>query len=136
MGRVIPTCIALVLCEAVSRPAPTGEASVLRAFDYFEVVSSPRLVKPFTVWMQLRNGNGAADMRLVMDYIPPADLDPVEVIAVQFSLQFRNPHQVVEHEAIFENGLLFEVEGRYRLTLLANGACLMQRDFTVVRTGT
>jgi hypothetical protein len=124
------------LCEAVSRPTPTGEAFVLRAFDYFEVVSSPRLVKPFTVWMQLRNGNGAADMLIVMDHIPPAELDPVEVIAVQFSLQFSDPNQVVEHEAIFENGLLFEVEGRYRLTLLANGACLMQRDFTVVRTGT
>lgn len=135
MGRVIPTCIAPIMCEAISRPTPTGEAFVFRAFEFFEIVSTPSQVKPFTVWMQLRNGNGPADMRLVVDHVPPGELEPVEVIAVKFSLHFRNPNQVVEHETVFDNGFHFEVEGRYRLTLLANGACLMQRDFTVLRTG-
>jgi len=89
-------------------------------------------VQPFTIWLQLRNGNGEAAMALVMEYLPPADLVPVEIATVRFTATFTNPNHVVEHEAILEN-LRFENEGRYRLRLLADGVPIMVRDFVVVR---
>ena len=130
MGAVTPTCLALVLCEAVERPSRGGEASVLRAFEYFEAAKLPGTVQPFTVWMQLRDGNGVALMTLVMEYLPPDDLAPVEILAAKFSLAFTSPNVAVEHEAIMEN-IEFKEAGRYRLRLLANGVPVMARDFTV-----
>jgi hypothetical protein len=133
VGKVTPTCIALVLCEAIERPSRGGEASVLRAFEFFEATKLPGEVQPFTVWMQLRNGHGVAAMTLIMEYLPPDDLAPVEIVSVKFSVTFPSPNQVVEHETVMDNPM-FEHEGRYRLRLLANGVPVMARDFAVVRT--
>jgi hypothetical protein len=134
MGRVTPTCVALVLCEAIARSTAGGEASVLRAFEFFEASMLPCLTDPFTVWMQLRNGNGPADMVLVIEHVPPGELETVEIISVKFGLHFTNPNEVVEHEAVFDKGLVFESEGRHRLRLMASGSAIMERDFAVLRT--
>lgn len=131
MGKVTPTCIALVLCEAVKRPSGGGEASVLRAFEFFEADNLPGVVQPFTVWTQLRDGNGTAAMTLIMEYLPPDNLEPVELVRVRFNATFTSPHQVVEHESVMDNPR-FEKAGRYRLRLLANDVPVMARDFTVV----
>ena len=131
LGRVIPTCIVLVLCEAVGRPTPTGEAFVLRAFDFFEVASSPSRVKPFTVWMQLRNGNGGADMLLVVDHTSGRPRS-CRSVAVQFSLLGIKPGR--RHQAVFDNGLRFRsrvgtgcVAGQRRLLCSATSPWCEQR---------
>jgi hypothetical protein len=132
LGKVIPTCLALVLCDSVKRATRAGEASVLRAFEFFEATRSlPESSRPFTVWMQFRNGNGRAAMRLVVEFVPPGDLDVIEIITVRFSVVFQDPNAVVEHEAVFDNGLVFEHEGRYRVRVVANGVQILRRHFGV-----
>jgi hypothetical protein len=131
LGKVISTCLALVLCDSVKRPTRTGEPSVLRAFEFFEATGLPGPSPPFTVWMQFRNGNGRAAMRLVVEFVPPGDLDVIEIITVRFSVVFQDPNAVVEHEAVFDNGLVFEHEGRYRVRVVANGVQILRRHFGV-----
>lgn len=134
MGRVIPTCLALVLCDSVRRPSRTGEPSILHAFEFFEARSFPAVTQPFSVWMQLRDGNGPAAMRLLVEHVPSGELRPVVIVPILFTLHFLDPNAVLDHEAVFENGIHLEREGRYRLRLTANGTTIMQRYFIALRT--
>jgi hypothetical protein len=72
-------------------------------------------------------------MRLVVEFVPPGDLEAIEIITVRFSVNFEDPNAVVEHEAVFDNGLVFEHDGRYRVRVVANGVQIMQRNFGVFR---
>jgi hypothetical protein len=83
--------------------------------------------------MQFRNGNGATAMALIVEHVPASRLEPDVVVVVRFSLDFRDPNAVLEHEAIFEEGLLLEQEGRYRVRVTAGGATIMERYFSVFR---
>ena len=130
VGRVLPTCLALVLCRRVRRLA-SGEPVIEEAFEFFEAESLPSDTRPFVVWMQFRDGNGATHMALVAEYLPPNELEPELLVSARFSLHFANPHQVLEHEAAFETGLAVDWEGRYRLRVTADGISIAQRDFTV-----
>jgi hypothetical protein len=131
---VIPTCLALVLCKAVVRRARTAEPVIFHAFEFFEAASLPSPAMPFTVWMQLRDGNGPTAMQLVVEYLPPGILEPEEVVTVRFNLIFSDPNLVLEHEAVFENGLPLEQVGRYRPRLAADRTTIIQRYFGVFRS--
>ncbi len=131
MSGIVPMCLAMVLCRAVTRDERTGEPIIDRAFELFEVEFFPTQSPPIIVWMQFRNGNGATPMELTMEHVPSGRLDPEVVVVVRFTLHFADPNAVLEQAARFDNGLHFERPGRYRLRLAAGGAAMLQRDFMV-----
>jgi hypothetical protein len=75
-------------------------------------------------------------MVLSVEHVPPDKLETDIILQVRFTLTFTDPNVVVEYEANFDNGLVFECEGRYLLRLMANGVQIMQRNFQVFRSGT
>ena len=129
MAAVVPTCLALILCESVRRSASTGEPSIVRAFETFPVRGFPAKTQPFSVWMQLTDGNGRSTMSLIVEHVPPDSVEAEEVALIRFTQTFRDPNLVLEHEAILEDGIELEKVGRYRLRLEADGVTIMQRYF-------
>ena len=130
MTPVLPKCLALVLCDAVRRKGKAGDPSVVRAFQEFDVASFPATTQPFSVWLQVTDGNGHTAMELRVEYVPPGKVEAHVVLAVAFGLHFRDPNEVVEHEAIFDGGIVLEESGRYRLRLTADGTSIAHRYFT------
>jgi hypothetical protein len=131
MARVVPTCLALILCDSVRRPERGGDPSVVRAFVIMDVASVPTESPPFSVWIHLTDGNGPADMGLIVEHVPAGQLEPEEVAASRFTVLFANPNVVLEHEVILDDGIYLEKSGRYRLRLIADGTTIVQRYFIV-----
>lgn len=130
MARVVPTCLALVLCDAVRRPAD-GEPTIVRAFAVFDVPTLPTMSPPFTVWIHLTDGNGTTAMTLIIEHLPPGELEPELVVPIPFTKDFVNPNDVMEHQAIVDGGIYLEKSGRYRLRLTADGTTIVHRYFIV-----
>jgi len=122
-----------VLCKRVRR-VRTGEPIIEEAFEFFEARDFPVRAEAFTVWMQFRDGNGRTAMALVIEYVPPGDLDAEEIMVARFTLEFENPNTVLEHEATIHAGLPLEREGRYCLRVTADGTTIMQRYFGAFRS--
>ncbi len=132
MAAVVPTCLALVLCESVVRERKSGRATIRGVLGHVVVPSLPATTHAFSVWLQVTDGNGYVEMELVLERVP-ADSPEIEVILqVRFSLQYDNPNVVREHQALFADGIDLEVEGYSRLRLAAAGTTIMQRYFAVV----
>lgn len=131
MARVVPTCLALILCDSVRRTARGGDPSVVRAFVVMEVASVPTESPPFSVWIHLTDDNGPADMELIVEYVPAGQLEPEGVAAIRFTVNFASPNVVLEHEVIMDDGIYLEKSGRYRLRLTADGRTIVHRYFIV-----
>ncbi|HEX5008804.1 MAG TPA: hypothetical protein VFY71_00280 [Planctomycetota bacterium] len=121
-----------MLCDAVKRAARTDDPSVSRAFTVFEVTSLPMATRPFSIWIQLTDGNGWLSMVLVIEHLPSRRLDPEVVVRVEFGLEFQDPNLVLEHVVAFDNGIELAKVGRYRARLAADGVTIAQRSFHVV----
>ncbi len=121
-----------MLCDAVKRAARTDDPSVARAFTVFEVTSLPIATRPFSVWMQLTDGNGWTSTVLAIEHLPTRRLDPEVVVRVGFRLDFQDPNLVLEHVVTFDNGIELAKVGRYRARLAADGVTIAQRSFHVV----
>jgi hypothetical protein len=134
IAHVVPTCLALVLCNAVKRAGRGQEPSVDRAFTSFDVLVFPASTQPFSVWLQVTDGNGRAAMQLIIEHVPPGDVEAELVLPVEFSLHFQNPNEVLEHEAAFDGGIVLEKSGRYRLRLTADGISIAHRYFVAQLT--
>ena len=131
---MVPKCLTVVLCDSVRRPEYRGDPTVVRSFEAFEVASFPAITRPFSVWLEITDGNGQTGMELLVEYIPPDTIEPERIVLVPFTLDFRNPNDVVRYEAHFANGIELERMGRYRLRLMADGATIAQRYFVALRT--
>jgi hypothetical protein len=113
----------------VKRAGRTEDPSVVRAFTSIDVPVFPATTQPFTVWLQVTDGNGHAAMQLIIEHVTPGDVEPELVLAVEFSLHFQNPNEVLEHEAVFDGGIVLEKSGRYQLRLTADGISIAHRYF-------
>lgn len=130
MARVVPTCLALVLCDAVRRPAG-GDPTVVRAFAVLDVPMLPTMSPPFSVWIHLTDGNGHTAMELLIEHVPAGQLEPEVVAGSRFTLTFANPNVVHEHQVFLRDGIYLEKSGRYRLRLTADGTTIVHRYFIV-----
>ena len=132
MAGVRPTCLAMVLCDSVESGSETRGTAILGVFHEFNDVDKfPGTTEPFTVWLQVSNGNGPAAMELVVERVPADEPEPDLVVSVRFSLTFTSPNDVLEYRANFPDGINLEEAGRYRLRLAADGATILQRYFVV-----
>ena len=95
----------------------------------------PATTRPFSVWVQLTDGNGVVRMKLVFEHVLPERPAFEVLLTVPFPVRFDNPNVVHEHEAVFEQGIDLPCEGLYRVRLEAGGTTVMQRYF-VARTAT
>lgn len=131
MARVVPTCLALILCDSVRRPMSGGDPTVVRAFVAMDVPALPTASPPLTVLIHLTDGNGHTAMELVVEHVPAGQLEPEGVAASRFTVTFADPNVVLEHELILRDGIYLEKSGRYRLRLTADGTTIVQRYFIV-----
>ncbi len=134
MASVVPKCLALVLCERVERYPHTGVPTIFGAADVVQVKSFPATSEAISVWLQVTNGNGPARMELVIERMPPGKLAPEVVVRTRFSLQFRDPNVLLEHQVIFHEGIELARQGRYRLRLVADGTAIAHRYFIATRS--
>jgi len=131
LARVVPTCLALILCEAVKRPKGGDDPSVLRTFTVLNVPALPTATPPLSVWIHLTDGNGPTTIDLCFEHLPAGRLEPEVVAATRVTLNFADPNLVLEHEVVLHDGIYLERSGRYRLRLTADGAPLVHRYFIV-----
>jgi hypothetical protein len=66
MPRVVPRCVTLVLCNHIERDRLTGVPTLVGALDLFLLDSFPGTTGPFSVWIQITNGNGTGRMELII----------------------------------------------------------------------
>jgi Family of unknown function (DUF6941) len=130
MALVVPTCLLLIMCDSVRRPAG-GDPSVVRAFAIFDVPSLPTETPPFSIWIHLTDGNGPTVMELFVEHLPAGQLEPEIIAGSKFTVNFVDPNVVFEHEVILDDGIYLEKSGRYRLRLTADGTTIVQRYFIV-----
>jgi len=134
MTPIAPKCLALILCDAVRRDRRTGDLTIVRAFDAFDVPSFPARTGPFCVWIQLTDGAGRTRMRLLVEYIPPDRLEAELITMIEFTVEFADPTTMLGHAANVPGGIELGDVGRYRLRLEADGVTILQRYF-IVRQG-
>ena len=134
MSPIVPKCLALILSDAVRRDRRTGDRSVVRAFDAFEVRSFPARTGPFCVWIQLTDGVGTTKILLLVEFIPPDSIEAELVTPIEFTLDFADPTAVREHAANVPGGIELEKVGRYRLRLEARGVTIAQRYFVALQS--
>jgi hypothetical protein len=130
---VLPTCLALVLCDRVDRTAGSGKASSIGIFHSFDLQRLPGSTKPFSVWVQATNAVGQVLMQLVFERALSKVPEFEEVVTVRFTVFFENSTAFVEHHARFENGIELPVEGNYRVRLDCAGSTILARYFVAKR---
>jgi len=88
MARVVPTCLALIPCDSVSRTGRSGDPSIVRAFAVFRVRFLPTASPPFSLWIHVTDGNGPTVMDLVIEHVPagpPGNFPIAEIIPLGHS---------------------------------------------------
>jgi hypothetical protein len=128
---VRPTCLALVLCKAVSRDA-SGNASLSGVFQDVAVERFPATWGPFSVWLQVTNGHGTLSMRLRLERVPSDRIEAELVAEARFSVRFDDPRQVLEYATRWDR-IRLDHEGEYQMTLLADGTAVMHRHLVATR---
>jgi hypothetical protein len=131
MPPVRPTCLALVLCDAIDREA-SGRASLSGVFQDVTVERFPATCPPFSVWLQVTNGHGAVSMRLRLEHVPSDTFEAELVAEARFSARFDDPRQVLEYATRWDR-IHLDHEGDYRMTLLADGTAIMHRYLVATR---
>ena len=130
---VLPTCLALVLCDRVGRTAGSGKASPVGVFQSFDLQKPSGSTTPFSVWVQATNAVGQVLMQLVFERALSKVPEFEEVVSVRFTVFFENSTTIVEHEAHFANGIVLPAEGNYRVRLECAGCTILSRYFLVRR---
>lgn len=125
---VRPTCLALVLCDAVVHRPDTGKSDVVGAFWSVQMQSFPGLTDPFTLWVVLTNGAGRVTMRLRIEYLPQDRLEEEPIVDIRFTMEFPDPRVVRMYVGRID-GLALGSPGLYRMTLTAHDATLVQGPF-------
>ena len=133
MAGVIPTCLALILCDRVGRFRGTRKASPVGVFTAFDLRRIPGSTPSFTVWVQAENAAGPLLMSLVFERALPDRPAFKEELTIRFTMKFKNSNLVAEHANVFEDGIDVTDEGLYRLRLEVGGATIMSRHFVVRR---
>jgi hypothetical protein len=124
---VLPTCLALILCDEVVHHPGTGTSDLLGAFWTRQAPSFPANTGPFTVWVALVNGAGRIPMRLKCELLPDR-LEEEPVVDIPFTMEFPDP-RVVRVYLGRVDGLDLARPGRYRVTLTAHDVTLVQGYF-------
>lgn len=132
MAAVVPTCLALVLCDAVTLDPVRRRSTIVGAFQLIVIDSLPATTQPFSVWMQLSGGHGALPMALIVERIASDTLEAERILQVRFTLDFKDPNVVLEHQSVFMDGIRLDAEGHYGLRLTAAGSTIMRRSFAVL----
>jgi hypothetical protein len=132
MPPVRPTCLALVLCDAVERDA-SGRATLSGVFQDVTVERFPAIWGPFCVWLQVTNGHGMLSMRLRLEHVPSDRIEIEPVAEARFSFRFDDPRRILEYDSRFHNIVLY-LDGEYRMTLLEDGIAIMRRSLVVSRS--
>jgi hypothetical protein len=133
VAGVIPTCLALILCDDVARDPVKATADLLGAFWTMEAAQLPSANRSFTIWVELTNGNGRVDMALQLAHLKPDRLEDEVLVNVPFSVNFTDPRAVQVYLSRVHD-LQLEEPGDYRVMLTANGRVLLQRYFVVNRS--
>jgi hypothetical protein len=126
---VIPTCLAIVLCQRVERDTPSGNPDAVGVFTAFYVESFPTSSAPLTVWVRLVGGRGRLRFVLTFEWARKGSLEFAKITSIPFTIAFRHASTVHEYVARFRNGLQLADEGEYRVTLSLGDRMLMQDHF-------
>ena len=130
---VLPTCLALVMCDRVGRKAGSGKASPLGILHSFDLSRFPGSTPPFSVWVEVTNAVGRLRMRLVFERALPHRPEFEELLVVPFTLSFENSMAIVEHVAVIGDGIVVPDEGSYRVRLECAETTIIARAFAVRR---
>jgi hypothetical protein len=125
-----PVAIALTLCEQVIVEEGTRNVTLVNCSTTLKVREVPSGPQRLVIHVTLTDGLGAGALRFEV-----ARLDTFETIFTrETSVTFTDPLQEVRVQ-LRPQGLSFPVEGRYQVSLLADGELIAQRRFRVSVTG-
>jgi hypothetical protein len=127
---VLPTCLALILCDDVVSHPDTGKVDLLGVFWSRRAPSFPRSTGPFAIWISLVNGAGLVRMRLWIELLADR-LDEEPIVEIPFGMAFPNPREIRNHVCRIDD-LHLEVPGHYRVNLAAGRSTLVQAYFIAV----
>lgn len=121
-----PEAIGLALCEQVIIEEKTHNITLVNSMSHLRVREIPSEPYRFVVYARLTDGLGDGKIRLEVARLDTLD----EILVKEIPAAFPNPLQEVR--LISRASLSFPVEGRYQISLLADGVIITQRTFQVL----
>jgi len=136
-----PSCLALLVCDAVITDRGTGKVSILGTFNEVLADGVPVLVPQLTVYAELSNGHGEATVILRISRAAPERVEGVGDIlgrtlnVWEFPLVFDNPLHVYNLHITAMNLYLVDF-GLYRISVEVDGLSLMERCISLTQRKT
>ena len=131
---LVPTVLAMVICDAVWRDPETGKPALLGVFTQLGAVSLPVEREQMSVYAQLSGHLGWITVRAELYHADELDPDgtPTPLATTEAPVYF--PDRVVTADVALT---LYNVDlpavGEYHLLLLSSGTPLAERRFWVIR---
>ena len=134
MGRPVPICLTLLLCDQVVWDASAGKASLLGTFNSLAAAGFPMVIPRCAFWTELTDGHGETPIVLRLVRVTPEDVDGEVVFEARFTVSFTDPRTIHGHHSSAV-GLELREPGEYRLSANAFGQPLLERRLQVSRRG-
>ncbi|HWG47179.1 MAG TPA: hypothetical protein VN688_30730 [Gemmataceae bacterium] len=121
----LPIAINLTVCEQVIVEEKTHNITLVNCLTRLRVREIPSEPHRLVVHARLTDGHGESRLRLQLTRLDTLDEISIQEATVKFS------HPLQEFRADFRVVTAFPVEGRYQVTLLADGEMIAQRTLQV-----
>lgn len=127
-----PLCLALLVCDSITRDPTTGKMNLLGTFGGIVSKSYPATHPQLAVFIELTNGHGETSLELKLVKVLPRSVDTVDDIigepVQQWSMNVTFPDPIAMFQiALGVTNVVLPEAGEYRFILECQGVFLMER---------
>lgn len=126
-----PLALAMILCDEVWTDPNTGKKSILGTFSAIFGSAFPLRLNQLSVYLALTDAHGPVSMKM---RIIDVDEEQSPVFEKDFNPDFPDPLAVLE-ATLKMTGLVFPVDGEYRVQLFCADELLIERRVIVTGPG-
>lgn len=120
-----PVAINLIVCEQLIVEEKTHNITFVNCFARLRVRQAPSAPQRLVIYARLTDGLGEG--KIALKVLHPHTLE--ELLIQEIPAAFSHPFR--EFNFVFRREFVFPVEGRYQISLLADGVIIAQRTLEV-----
>lgn len=120
------SCLSIIICDEIYRDEDTKKLVIIGTFNRILASSLPCKHPRFTVLFTITNAKGNYDLRVSVEHERTGNI----VLEVGGPLKVENPLDIKDLNLVMRD-LIFLEEGKYWVTIKADGAIIQQRPFFV-----
>jgi len=128
---ILPSCLALVPCDAV-RSHPSGRrCTIFGAFHSVVVDQFPASGDPFVSWCQVTDCKGEIVLRVAFEFLSEVSPDVELLWHAGRRIPNGDPRTIHDYRPTVPRIVLAR-RGEYRISLIANDHTILRRTFVVI----